>query len=95
MQNLFKGVIISSLLLIGLVVFFYQIGLRELQELGALAFLIPAFPIIGSNFAFTEAMMVLASVLRVYEPLVTPGHKVEKEPLVTLRPKYGMRMDLR
>jgi cytochrome P450 len=49
---------------------------------------------IGNNFAFTEAMMILASVLRVYEPLVTPGHKVEKEPLVTLRPKYGMKMKL-
>jgi cytochrome P450 len=49
---------------------------------------------IGNNFAFTEAMMILSSVLRVYEPLVSIGHKVEKEPLVTLRPKYGMKMNL-
>lgn len=49
---------------------------------------------IGNNFAFTEAMMILATVLREYEPLVVAGHKVEKEPLVTLRPKYGMKMRL-
>lgn len=49
---------------------------------------------IGNNFAFTEAMMILACVLRVYEPLVSIGHKVEKEPLITLRPKYGMKMKL-
>lgn len=50
---------------------------------------------IGNNFAFTEAMMILASILRVYEPLLAPGHKVEKEPLITLRPKYGMKMKLK
>ncbi|MBP7282787.1 MAG: cytochrome P450 [Leptospiraceae bacterium] len=50
---------------------------------------------IGNNFAFTEAMMILASILRVYEPLVASGHKVEKEPLITLRPKYGMKMQLK
>ena len=49
---------------------------------------------IGNNFAFTEAMMILASILRVYEPLVTPDQKVEKEPLVTLRAKYGLKMNL-
>ena len=42
-----------------------------------------------------ENMMILASILRVYEPLLAPGHKVEKEPLITLRPKYGMKMKLK
>jgi hypothetical protein len=39
-------------------------------------------------------MMILASVFRAYEPLLVAGHKVEKEPLVTLRPKYGMKMSI-
>ena len=49
---------------------------------------------IGNNFAFTEAMMILACVFSEYEPLLVAGHKVEKEPLVTLRPKYGIKMRL-
>ncbi|MDX1960804.1 MAG: cytochrome P450 [Leptospiraceae bacterium] len=49
---------------------------------------------IGNNFAFTEAMIILATLLRSFEPKLEPNFKVEKEPLITLRPKNGMRMIL-
>ncbi|MBK6608630.1 MAG: hypothetical protein IPO06_15385 [Leptospiraceae bacterium] len=47
MHNLLKGIIVSILLLLGLGIFLYLIGLKEIGELGALTILIPAFPIIG------------------------------------------------
>ncbi|HMV42161.1 MAG TPA: cytochrome P450 [Leptospiraceae bacterium] len=49
---------------------------------------------IGNNFAVTEAMTALACILRSYEPTLIAGHPVVKEPLVTLRPKFGMKMHL-
>lgn len=49
---------------------------------------------IGNNFAFTEAMTALATIFRDYEPIVVANFKVEKEPLVTLRAKHGIRMVL-
>ncbi|MCB1193729.1 MAG: cytochrome P450 [Leptospiraceae bacterium] len=49
---------------------------------------------IGNNFAFTEAMIILACLYRNHEPTLMTSHPVEMEPLVTLRPKYGMKMVL-
>jgi cytochrome P450 len=50
---------------------------------------------IGNNFALMEAKLVLATVAQRYRLELVPGHPVEPEPLVTLRPKYGLLMTLR
>ncbi len=47
MQNSLKGLLISILLLAGLALVFSQIDMNGIEEIGALLFLIPAFPIIG------------------------------------------------
>ncbi|MDV6234187.1 cytochrome P450 [Leptospira ellisii] len=49
---------------------------------------------IGNVFAMTEGILILSMIARKYDLRRVSGHKVEMEPLVTLRPKYGMLMDL-
>jgi cytochrome P450 len=50
---------------------------------------------IGNTFAMTEAMLLLATMAQHYELSLAPGHRVELNPLITLRPKGGMPMFLR
>jgi cytochrome P450 len=45
---------------------------------------------IGMPFAQLEAKLLLATILQQYIPRVVPGYRLELNPLVTLRPKYGM-----
>ena len=47
---------------------------------------------IGSNFAMTEATLVLAMLTQRYRMHLLPGHPVKMEPLITLRPRHGMKM---
>lgn len=47
---------------------------------------------IGRDFALLEAQLILATVAQRFRLRLVPGHPVELEPLVTLRPKYGLRM---
>jgi cytochrome P450 len=47
---------------------------------------------IGAAFAMAEAMLILATVAQRYRLLLVPGHVVEPVGLITLRPRYGMRM---
>jgi cytochrome P450 len=47
---------------------------------------------IGADFALMEAQLVLAAVAQRYRLKLAPGHRVEPDALVTLRPKYGMSM---
>ena len=49
---------------------------------------------IGMGFAMQEAMIILATILRHYRLELVPGHPVEPQARVTLRPKYGLRMRL-
>jgi len=49
---------------------------------------------IGNIFALTEAQLVLASVAQRYRLRVVPGHPIELQPLVTLRPRYGVKVTL-
>jgi cytochrome P450 len=49
---------------------------------------------IGNNFAMMEAQLILASVVQRYQLELVPGHPVEPEPLITLRPRYGLPMQL-
>jgi cytochrome P450 len=49
---------------------------------------------IGAGFAMMEAQIVLATVAQHLRLDLVPGHPVEVEPLVTLRPRHGIRMTL-
>jgi cytochrome P450 len=49
---------------------------------------------IGNTFAMMEAQLILATVLQRYRLELVPGHPVEPEPLITLRPRYGLLMQL-
>lgn len=50
---------------------------------------------IGNSFAMMEAVLILASIVQRYQLRLKPGHVVEPEPLVTMRPKHGMQMILK
>jgi hypothetical protein len=41
-----------------------------------------------------EGVLLLATIAQNWKFKLDPGHRVEPEPLITLRPKYGMRMQL-
>ena len=47
---------------------------------------------IGESFAWMEGVLVLATLAQRWKLRLAPGHRVEPEPLITLRPKFGMRM---
>jgi cytochrome P450 len=49
---------------------------------------------IGNQFAMVEASLILAMIAQRYQVQVTPGQAVAAEPLVTLRPKPGIRARL-
>jgi cytochrome P450 len=49
---------------------------------------------IGNTLALTEATLILASIAQKYRLRMVPGHPVEPQPLVTLRPRYGLKMML-
>ena len=49
---------------------------------------------IGESFAWMEGVLLLATLAQRWKLKLVPGHRVEPEPLITLRPKYGMRMQL-
>jgi cytochrome P450 len=47
---------------------------------------------IGNTFALTEAHLILATLAQHYQLRLAPGHPVEVEGLITLRPRQGMKM---
>jgi cytochrome P450 len=49
---------------------------------------------IGERFAWMEAMLILATIGQNWKLRLAPGHPVEIRPLITLRPKFGMKMVL-
>jgi cytochrome P450 len=49
---------------------------------------------IGESFAWTELVLVIATIAQHWKLRLEPGHAVEPKPLITLRPKYGMQMRL-
>ena len=50
---------------------------------------------IGEQFAWTELILLLAALGQRWKLDLAPGHPVEMEPIVTLRPKFGLQMTLR
>jgi cytochrome P450 len=49
---------------------------------------------IGESFAWMEGVLLLATLGQKWKLRLVPDHPVEPEPLITLRPKHGMRMSL-
>jgi cytochrome P450 len=49
---------------------------------------------IGNTFALMEAQLVLATVAQRYQLRAVPGHVVEPNPLITLRPRGGLPVTL-
>ena len=47
---------------------------------------------IGESFASMESVLLLATLAQKWTLRLVPGHPVEPEPLITLRPRYGMKM---
>ena len=50
---------------------------------------------IGNNFAMMEAQLILETVAQRYALELVPGHPVEPQTMITLRPKNGILMRLR
>jgi len=49
---------------------------------------------IGEAFAWTEGLIVLAALAQRWRARLVPEHPVALRPLITLRPRHGMRMKL-
>jgi len=49
---------------------------------------------IGEGFAWMEGILLLATLAQQWRMRLVPGHRVAMQPVVTLRPRYGMRMTL-
>ncbi len=47
---------------------------------------------IGEQFAWMEGALLIATIARQWRMRLVPGQRVEPKPMITLRPKYGMRM---
>jgi cytochrome P450 len=50
---------------------------------------------IGARFAQLEALTVIATVIQAYRLELVPGQRVEPHPMITLRPRHGIWMNLR
>jgi cytochrome P450 len=49
---------------------------------------------IGEQFAWMEGVLLIASLAQRWRMRLDPRHRVEVQPLITLRPRHGMRMSL-
>lgn len=49
---------------------------------------------IGESFAWTEGILLLATLGRKWRLRLVPGQRIGLNPQITLRPKYGMKMAL-
>ena len=50
---------------------------------------------IGNQFAMMEAQLILAMTAQAFRLQAVPGHSVEPDPILTLRPRHGVLMTLR
>lgn len=67
---------------------------EERPRLAYLPFLAGGRRCIGEDFALLEATAVLAMILRRFEVRPVPGPQVKPDPILTLRPKDGLRVTL-
>jgi cytochrome P450 len=49
---------------------------------------------IGESFAWMEGVLILATLAQKWKFRLAPEYRVEPQPLITLRPKYGMVMNV-
>ncbi len=49
---------------------------------------------IGESFAWMEGVLILATLAQKWKLRLVADHRVEPQPLITLRPKYGMQMQV-
>jgi cytochrome P450 len=47
---------------------------------------------IGEQFAWMEGVLLIATIAQRWRLRLAPGQRVEPKPMITLRPRYGMRM---
>ncbi len=47
---------------------------------------------IGEQFAWMEGILLVATLAQQWKMRLVPGHPVDIQPLITLRPRHGMRM---
>ncbi len=47
---------------------------------------------IGESFAWMEGVLILATMSQKWRLRLVPGHRIKPQALITLRPKYGMKM---
>jgi len=47
---------------------------------------------IGEQFAWMEGALLIATIAQQWKMSLSPGQRVEPKAMITLRPKYGMRM---
>lgn len=47
---------------------------------------------IGEQFAWAEAILILSTLLKKWKFILCKNQKVDIKPLITMRPKYGMKM---
>ncbi|MBI4228696.1 MAG: cytochrome P450 [Deltaproteobacteria bacterium] len=47
---------------------------------------------IGESFAWMEGMMLMATIASKWKMRLVPGQTIVPKPLITIRPKYGMKM---
>jgi cytochrome P450 len=49
---------------------------------------------IGESFAWMEGVLLLATLAQKWKLRLVSGHRVDPQPLITLRPRYGMLMQI-
>jgi cytochrome P450 len=49
---------------------------------------------IGEQFAWMEGILIIASIAQKWRLRLVPDHPVKMQPLITLRPRHGMRMTI-
>jgi cytochrome P450 len=49
---------------------------------------------IGESFAWTEGILLVATIAQKWKLRLDPGQKIALQPMITLRPKYGMKMKI-
>ena len=49
---------------------------------------------IGESFAWMEGVLILATLAQKWKLRLVSGHRVEPQPLITLRPKHGLQMEV-